>query len=140
MYCCLSIFFLKIATPPRSTRTDTLFPYTTLFRADGAGGRAEAAEHLRGLRRRGAAGRRSRRRGQTGHPKGSAADQRLPDAYDLQPLSRRDRDTALPAPPEGEGHRARPLAATARLLPHDAHSDDRNATEQLEIIRDTVRD
>src|SRR3546814_7768006 len=90
-----------IRRPPRSTRTDTLFPYPTLFRSDaarqgargrhqpapggtrahwhlarrddGAGGRAEAAEHLRGLRRRGAAGRRSRRRGQTGHPKGSAA-------------------------------------------------------------------
>src|SRR3546814_18289687 len=25
-----------IRRPPRSTRTDTLFPYTTLFRADGA--------------------------------------------------------------------------------------------------------
>src|SRR3546814_12108230 len=37
------IFFLMIQPPPRSTRTDTLFPYTTLFRsrwrncADGAG-------------------------------------------------------------------------------------------------------
>src|SRR3546814_11587505 len=28
--------FLMIRRPPRSTRTDTLFPYTTLFRADGA--------------------------------------------------------------------------------------------------------
>src|SRR3546814_16293885 len=29
-------FFLMIRRPPRSTRTDTLFPYTTLFRsADG---------------------------------------------------------------------------------------------------------
>src|SRR3546814_19222724 len=27
--------FLKIRRPPRSTRTDTLFPYTTLFRSDG---------------------------------------------------------------------------------------------------------
>src|SRR6056297_2858184 len=26
------IFFLMIRRPPRSTRTDTLFPYTTLFR------------------------------------------------------------------------------------------------------------
>src|SRR3546814_7007740 len=26
------IFFLTIRRPPRSTRTDTLFPYTTLFR------------------------------------------------------------------------------------------------------------
>src|SRR3546814_13548421 len=27
------IFFLMIRLPPRSTRTDTLFPYTTLFRS-----------------------------------------------------------------------------------------------------------
>src|SRR3546814_13250645 len=26
------VFFLMIRRPPRSTRTDTLFPYTTLFR------------------------------------------------------------------------------------------------------------
>src|SRR3546814_11048189 len=26
-------FFLMIRRPPRSTRTDTLFPYTTLFRS-----------------------------------------------------------------------------------------------------------
>src|SRR3546814_14990920 len=33
-------FFLMIRRPPRSTRTDTLFPYTTLFRSNksGAGG------------------------------------------------------------------------------------------------------
>src|SRR3546814_16577126 len=30
MYC---ILFLMIRRPPRSTRTDTLFPYTTLFRS-----------------------------------------------------------------------------------------------------------
>src|SRR3546814_7571998 len=29
----LYIFFLMIRRPPRSTRTDTLFPYTTLFRS-----------------------------------------------------------------------------------------------------------
>src|SRR3546814_16920796 len=27
-------FFLMIRRPPRSTRTDTLFPYTTLFRSE----------------------------------------------------------------------------------------------------------
>src|SRR3546814_18362830 len=36
--CCLLnvfvVFFLMIRRPPRSTRTDTLFPYTTLFRSD----------------------------------------------------------------------------------------------------------
>src|SRR3546814_15443571 len=28
-------FFLMLRRPPRSTRTDTLFPYTTLFRSPG---------------------------------------------------------------------------------------------------------
>src|SRR3546814_4352016 len=28
-----AVFFLMIRRPPRSTRTDTLFPYTTLFRS-----------------------------------------------------------------------------------------------------------
>src|SRR3546814_12580468 len=33
--CCFCYFFfcLMIRRPPRSTRTDTLFPYTTLFRS-----------------------------------------------------------------------------------------------------------
>src|SRR3546814_3226206 len=30
---CCAFFFLRIRRPPRSTRTDTLFPYTTLFRS-----------------------------------------------------------------------------------------------------------
>src|SRR3546814_16929259 len=30
---CYFVFFLMISRPPRSTRTDTLFPYTTLFRS-----------------------------------------------------------------------------------------------------------
>src|SRR3546814_15203552 len=29
-------FFLMLRRPPRSTRTDTLFPYTTLFRSSSA--------------------------------------------------------------------------------------------------------
>src|SRR3546814_14907797 len=37
VYSCFSVlvyfFFLMIRRPPRSTRTDTLFPYTTLFRS-----------------------------------------------------------------------------------------------------------
>src|SRR3546814_13523076 len=32
----LVFFFLMIRRPPRSTRTDTLFPYTTLFRSVGS--------------------------------------------------------------------------------------------------------
>src|SRR3546814_15955011 len=32
-FLCVVVFFLMIRRPPRSTRTDTLFPYTTLFRS-----------------------------------------------------------------------------------------------------------
>src|SRR3546814_12149077 len=43
-----SCFFLMIRRPPRSTRTDTLFPYTTLFRSEIALG----AVHLIGVAQR----------------------------------------------------------------------------------------
>src|SRR3546814_1819926 len=33
----MCVFFLMIRRPPRSTRTDTLFPYTTLFRSAARG-------------------------------------------------------------------------------------------------------
>src|SRR3546814_13109662 len=35
MVLCIYFCFLMIRRPPRSTRTDTLFPYTTLFRSLG---------------------------------------------------------------------------------------------------------
>src|SRR3546814_12405732 len=35
MLVCCTGFFVMIRRPPRSTRTDTLFPYTTLFRSPG---------------------------------------------------------------------------------------------------------
>src|SRR3546814_12978381 len=52
--CVVSLFFLyMIRRPPRSTRTDTLFPYTTLFRSLAEGRRqvhadpaGRAARHL----------------------------------------------------------------------------------------------
>src|SRR3546814_12020404 len=61
---CVVFFFLMIRRPPRSTRTDTLFPYTTLFRsvepagdASGSGSRRpvgpSAPHHRRRRRRRG---------------------------------------------------------------------------------------
>src|SRR3546814_4784016 len=39
MSCCFDsfFFFLMIRRPPRATRTDTLFPYTTLFRSQHVG-------------------------------------------------------------------------------------------------------
>src|SRR3546814_13019004 len=39
-------FFLMIRRPPRSTRTDTLFPYTTLFRSTGGEPRLQIDEPL----------------------------------------------------------------------------------------------
>src|SRR3546814_16557057 len=41
LFCCF--YFLMIRRPPRSTLTDTLFPYTTLFRSHRDLGRHRAA-------------------------------------------------------------------------------------------------
>src|SRR3546814_2343062 len=49
------VFFLMIRRPPRSTRTDTLFPYTTLFRSqqflavEDRAGAGEEAQCLHGV-------------------------------------------------------------------------------------------
>src|SRR3546814_16348962 len=43
----VSFFFLMIRRPPRSTRTDTRFPYTTLFRSHGG---QQGRQTLRGPR------------------------------------------------------------------------------------------
>src|SRR3546814_15069540 len=46
-------FFLMIRRPPRSTRTDTLFPYTTLFRSKdpcSGGGRHASGQGAAGPR------------------------------------------------------------------------------------------
>src|SRR3546814_14304704 len=71
------VFFLMIRRPPRSTRTDTLFPYTTLFRSavlaagdlvrrrPAAGG----AGHL-GIARRAAVRRRPLLAGRAAQPRG----------------------------------------------------------------------
>src|SRR3546814_15277946 len=57
--CCFElIFFLMIRRPPRSTRTDTLFPYTTLFRSPPFVG-----EGVVGVDREGPVGRRRRQGG-----------------------------------------------------------------------------
>src|SRR3546814_18365249 len=67
----LALFLLLVRRPPRSTRTDTLFPYTTLFRSQGLRRNLRAGAHRgrhrddlvlaadrvrQGLRRRGEAG------------------------------------------------------------------------------------
>src|SRR3546814_16921968 len=45
-------FFLMIRRPPRSTRTDTLFPYTTLFRSVRAAGDTAQPAQAQALHRR----------------------------------------------------------------------------------------
>src|SRR3546814_14832301 len=49
VYITISFFFLMIRRPPRSTRTDTLLPYTTLFRS--SDGSVAFASELKGLLR-----------------------------------------------------------------------------------------
>src|SRR3546814_11395147 len=44
------LFFLSIRRPPRSTRTDTLFPYTTLFRSRAAVAQAGHLDRFIGTR------------------------------------------------------------------------------------------
>src|SRR3546814_1636561 len=46
MSCYYFVFFLMIRRPPRSTRTDTLLPYTTLFRSIGQQLRIEAGDEI----------------------------------------------------------------------------------------------
>src|SRR3546814_18305601 len=41
------LFFLRIRRPPRSTRTDTLFPYTPLFLSDRWDGQPRRCDRLR---------------------------------------------------------------------------------------------
>src|SRR3546814_20857856 len=58
----VGFFFLMIRRPPRSTRTDTLFPYTTLFRSvrgrsPGLSGRADGQSEVAGGNTRGDCGR-----------------------------------------------------------------------------------
>src|SRR3546814_13636968 len=63
-YCYLRVvrfFVLMIRRPPRSTRTDTLFPYTTLFRSEG-GEAAPDSHDLRNPRLLGGCGGRQRHR------------------------------------------------------------------------------
>src|SRR3546814_2935774 len=96
-------FFLMIRRPPRSTRTDTLFPYTTLFRSlygdgpQGGGAGADACPSGAG----GDGGRASARRAgaRQGAGQGRAADgagigagavrPSRPPADDLRPSGRR---------------------------------------------------
>src|SRR3546814_19169185 len=76
-------FFLMIRRPPRSTRTDTLFPYTTLFRSRKRG--AEAHQCGQPIL----------------HPEDRRADQKIAHGAAADPGDEREkgeRDEGLPAP------------------------------------------
>src|SRR3546814_8821789 len=70
MWCNMCFFFLIIRRPPRSTRTDTLFPYTTLFRSQPAERHGQDRQgHRVRQRRQGGGGPRGRcRRGRRRRP------------------------------------------------------------------------
>src|SRR3546814_18933453 len=58
LFSVIFFFLLMIRRPPRSTRTDTLFPYTTLFRSEfvteaGRDPNAVSAKHVQSMAGRG---------------------------------------------------------------------------------------
>src|SRR3546814_3055484 len=86
----LMFFFLMIRRPPRSTRTDTLFPYTTLFRS-------------------------ARRQDQQ---PGADARELFPEPLrlDLRGHRRTREPDSLPRPARPVGHARSPVSARARLM------------------------
>src|SRR3546814_7192599 len=87
-----------IRRPPISTRTDTLFPYTTLFRSLQGKSRAEIAEAMGcNLESAGRHLRRARRKGVAVAPLPRVVPAPPPSA--LRPLKRRRIATIKPGPP-----------------------------------------
>src|SRR3546814_12673152 len=88
----LLFFFLMIRRPPRSTRTDTLFPYTTLFRSDAVPEGRQALHRVEGARQEG-----ERRDDEIGHRRqmveflAPQAGEDVGQAEDQRARARRDR-------------------------------------------------
>src|SRR3546814_17225609 len=101
-------FCLMLRRPPRSTPTDTLFPYTTLFRSLAARDREEGAARIRGVGYRRRGGGRSRPRREDG---ARAADQRQGgraarrSVRGAQFLADRDREARYPRRVSRQGAR-----------------------------------
>src|SRR3546814_8578137 len=111
--CCCTcfFFFLMIRRPPRSTRTDTLFPYTTLFRSPQDEGLLPARRRV--VRPRAPAG--------VGEPRLRRTDHRLPrDPGDPQDTHR----AAALRPAEARG--ARPGAGGGTRPPAARRADGRH--------------
>src|SRR3546814_8174948 len=78
-------FFLMIRRPPRSTRTDTLFPYTTLFRSRD-GGEIDRRAHRQDIGRR--RGRRwPARRGRCNQYRGRRSEEHTSELQSLMRIS-----------------------------------------------------
>src|SRR3546814_6004847 len=119
IYSLFIVFFLMIRRPPRSTRTDTLFPYTTLFRsrASAAVQRAEAGG-TRGGSARGAraALEEGRRAVPAGRGGGAQLRPRLgPGAARSDHAGRAERGAALHGPGRFDRHRGRSEEHTSEL-------------------------
>src|SRR3546814_6409231 len=104
--CLLFLFFLMIRRTPRSTRTDTLFPYTTLFRSidEGARHRLGAPQQGAILLERGDGDDRGAERGLRHRPEIGPAAESAKEACPTLPLTciwsddgRRRKDTLRPA-------------------------------------------
>src|SRR3546814_14222006 len=84
-----SFFFLMIRRPPRSTRTDTLFPYTTLFRSKGEHGGRGQDRHADGRQAspRYAGWRRGYRRSRDAAPRGERSEEHTSELQSLMRIS-----------------------------------------------------
>src|SRR3546814_9759834 len=115
------LLFLKIQRPPTSTRTDTLFPYTTLFRS--ARGQPDGGHHRGRLRDpvglepedRGpedalVAARRRRRGGVRWHASGGRAEEHTSELQSLM----RDSYTVFCLTTENNAHRVYRLLRTTK--------------------------
>src|SRR3546814_17505291 len=120
-------FFLMIRRPPRSTRTDTLFPYTTLFRSNRRPGRRvrlgkidpRPHPHHPGQRhRRSRPLRRDEHRVPSDAPPPRGTD---PRPADRLPKSRRNSEPPAPRPPQPTPRPAPPRTSTPPH-PHPAHT------------------
>src|SRR3546814_13763691 len=92
---CLDFFFLMIRRPPRSKRTDTLFPYTTLFRScEGLGAMAEFLDTVK---------------------RAAAAENRAEQVTAITPGLQQGRGDAIACRRRFPRHRARARAERAQL-------------------------
>src|SRR3546814_12657887 len=111
------VFFLMRRRPPRSTRTDTLFPYTTLFRSPCAGKLTRRRQRPRNR----AAG--------TAH-RDSLEDKR--QAMSQTPPERDDSDAWLPeVQPDGYGISAEQVRAVSEALAGRNDAEARKPTAEL---------